>query len=227
MLSNLRFVVQVALKYINQGLDLEDLISEGQFGLIKAVDRYDPNKGFRLLTYAVWWIRQAILQALANQGTLVRIPMHAIAKKQKTSRKREELEQELRRAPTLEELQERLEFDIEALAYLSILSLDQKIKDGEKTELRDLVKDDTAVSPDFLLMEKVLKEDIKKIMDLLTDKEIEVLKLYHGIGSRPFTLEEIGGILGLTRERIRQIKEKGLYKMKRKGHEVLQPHLED
>lgn len=226
ILSNIRFVIQVAKKYVGQGLDLEDLVSEGQYGLIKAVDKYDPDRGYRLLTYAVWWIRQSILLALANQGALIRLPMHAISKKQQIHRATQELEQKLKRPPSLEEVQKKLDFDIDVLAYLSIISLDQKLNDTNKTEIGDLVDDVSAINPDTEFMQRALEEDIKKALSQLSDRELEIIRLYYGLNSRPFTLEEIGAVIGRTRERVRQIKENVLYKLKKTGQDTLKPHLE-
>lgn len=218
--ANLRFVVSVAKQYQNQGLYLTDLINEGNLGLIKAAKRFDETKGFKFISYAVWWIRQAILQALAEQSRIVRLPLNRVGALHKIGRVSSDLEQEFGREPSAEEIAEELDMTSgEIMDTLRIssrhLSLDAPFTPGEDNRLIDLIEDEMQSSPDESLMEEALKNEIVRALDSLSPREGEVLTLYFGINSdRSFTLEEIGIRFGLTRERVRQIKEKAIRRLR-------------
>ena len=218
--ANLRFVVSVAKQYQNQGLYLTDLINEGNLGLIKAAKRFDETKGFKFISYAVWWIRQAILQALAEQSRIVRLPLNRVGALHKIGRVSSDLEQEFGREPSAEEIAEELDMTSgEIMDTLRIssrhLSLDAPFTPGEDNRLIDLIEDEMQSSPDESLMEEALKNEIVRALDSLSSREGEVLTLYFGINSdRSFTLEEIGIRFGLTRERVRQIKEKAIRRLR-------------
>ncbi|MBU1101308.1 MAG: sigma-70 family RNA polymerase sigma factor [Bacteroidetes bacterium] len=220
--ANLRFVVSVAKQYQNKGLPLTDLINEGNIGLIKAAQKFDETRGFKFISYAVWWIKQSIMQAIADQSRMVRIPLNRIGALNKIGKVASTLEQELERKPTVEEIAHELEMDIEEVEYaLKIsgrhISVDAPIKQGEenKNSLLDIMPNDKQPTPDVILMSESLKREIQNSLSTLTERESEVIKLYFGIErENSLTLEEIGEMLNLTRERVRQIKEKALIRLR-------------
>lgn len=218
--ANLRFVVSVAKQYQNQGLYLTDLINEGNLGLIKAAKRFDETKGFKFISYAVWWIRQAILQALAEQSRIVRLPLNRVGTLHKIGRVSSDLEQEFGREPSADEIAQELEMSTTEIAdTLRIssrhLSLDAPFSPGEENRLLDILEDELQASPDEILMDESLKLEISRALDSLADREAEVISLYFGINmDRSYTLEEIGARFGLTRERVRQIKEKAIRRLR-------------
>ncbi len=217
--ANLRFVVSVAKQYQNQGLSLADLVNEGNIGLIKAAKRFDETRGFKFISYAVWWIRQAILQALAEQSRIVRLPLNRVGTLHKIGRTSSTLEQEFGREPSTEEIAKELEMTaLEVTDTLKIsnshLSLDAPFSHGEDNSLLDVLTNDLQPAPDDALLDESLKIEVAKALDTLTLREAEVIGLYFGIDrERAFTLEEIGGKFGLTRERVRQIKEKAIRRL--------------
>ncbi len=230
--ANLRFVVSVAKKYQGQGLTLADLINEGNYGLIKAAQRFDETRGFKFISYAVWWIRQAILQALAEQSRVVRLPLNRIGTISKIRKTSARLAQTHERQPNIEELAVELEVDVEkvreALQHTGRhLSMDAPFNEDDDNSLLDVLPDDEDTKPDDSLMDESLKIDIERALSLLHPREAEITRLYFGIGrEHPLTLEEIGQRFGLTRERVRQIKEKALRKLRQKHRrEELQMHI--
>jgi RNA polymerase primary sigma factor len=230
--ANLRFVVSVAKKYQGQGLTLADLINEGNYGLIKAAQRFDETRGFKFISYAVWWIRQAILQALAEQSRVVRLPLNRIGTISKIRKTSARLAQTHERQPNIEELAKELDVDVEkvreALQHTGRhLSMDAPFNEDDDNSLLDVLPDDEDTSPDDTLMDESLKIDIERALSLLHPREAEITRLYFGIGrEHPLTLEEIGQRFGLTRERVRQIKEKALRKLRQKHRrEELQMHI--
>jgi RNA polymerase primary sigma factor len=220
--ANLRFVVSVAKKYQGQGLSLADLINEGNYGLIKAAQRFDETRGFKFISYAVWWIRQAILQALAEQSRVVRLPLNRIGTISKIRKTSARLAQQHERAPNLQELADELEIDVEkvreAMQHTGRhLSMDAPFNEDDDNSLLDVLPSDEGISPDDQLLDESVKIDIERALALLHDREAEITRLYFGIGrEHPLTLEEIGQRFGLTRERVRQIKEKALRKLRQK-----------
>ncbi len=231
--ANLRFVVSVAKKYQGQGLSLADLINEGNYGLIKAAQRFDETRGFKFISYAVWWIRQAILQALAEQSRVVRLPLNRIGTISKIRKTSARLAQEHERPPSVEELAEALNIDEEkvrdALKHTGRhLSMDAPFNENDDdNSLLDVLPNESDTSPDEPLMEESLKIDIERALSMLHPREAEITRLYFGIGrEHPLTLEEIGQRFNLTRERVRQIKEKALRKLRQKHRrEELQIHI--
>ncbi len=218
--SNLRFVVSVAKQYQNQGLSLGDLINEGNVGLMKAAKRFDETRGFKFISYAVWWIRQSILQALAEQSRIVRLPLNRVGTLNKIGKAYSHLEQEFEREPSPEELAKALEMDVDELSDVmkmngKPMSMDAPFSQSDESSLHDILINDELPSPDNELMTESLKEEIKRALKILNEREKEVLKLYFGIDSdQPLTLEEIGEKFNLTRERVRQIKEKAIRKLR-------------
>lgn len=218
--SNLRFVVSVAKQYQNQGLSLGDLINEGNVGLMKAARRFDETRGFKFISYAVWWIRQSILQALAEQSRIVRLPLNRVGTLNKIGKAYSHLEQEFEREPSPEELANALEMDVEEISDVmkmtgKPMSMDAPFNQNEENSLHDVLVNDDLPSPDDELMTESLKEEIKRALSVLNEREKEVLKLYFGIDNdQPLTLEEIGEKFNLTRERVRQIKEKAIRKLR-------------
>jgi RNA polymerase primary sigma factor len=218
--ANLRFVVSVARNYQNQGLPLSDLINEGNLGLIRAAKRFDEKKNFKFISYAVWWIRQAILQALAEQSRIIKLPLNRVGTIHKIGKMQSKLEQKFRRLPNVEELAEELKIDISEVQETikignSHMSLDAPLQHGEDSRLMDVLQDEDQLLPDNGLMEVSLQEEISKTLDTLSEREKEVVRLYFGIGEETsHTLEEIGQRFNLTRERARQIKEKALRRLK-------------
>jgi RNA polymerase primary sigma factor len=218
--ANLRFVVSVARNYQNQGLPLSDLINEGNLGLIRAAKRFDEKKNFKFISYAVWWIRQAILQALAEQSRIIKLPLNRVGTIHKIGKAQSRLEQKYRRIPNVEEIARELKLDEEEVQETikignSHMSLDAPLQQGEDSKLLDLLQDEDQELPDDGVMEISLQEEINQTLDTLTCREKEVIKLYFGIGEETaHTLEEIGQRFNLTRERARQIKEKALRRLK-------------
>jgi RNA polymerase primary sigma factor len=218
--ANLRFVVSVAKQYQNQGLTLGDLINEGNLGLIKAAKRFDETRGFKFISYAVWWIRQSILQALAEQSRIVRLPLNRVGALNKIGKELSKLEQEYERLPSAAELSESLEMTVSEVAdTLKIsgrhLSVDAPFAQGEDNRLLDVLENEETPNPDTELMSESLKVEIERALSKLSKREAEVIRLYFGIGrEHSLTLEEIGERFDLTRERVRQIKEKALRKLR-------------
>ncbi len=218
--ANLRFVVSVAKQYQNQGLTLGDLINEGNLGLIKAAKRFDETRGFKFISYAVWWIRQSILQALAEQSRIVRLPLNRVGALNKIGKAYSSLEQEFEREPNANELANELEMNVNDVAEaLKIsgrhVSVDAPFSQGEENRLLDVLINDQQPTPDFSLMSDSLKNEIERALHSLTEREAEVVKLYFGLSSEhPLTLEEIGEKFNLTRERVRQIKEKAIRRLR-------------
>ena len=218
--ANLRFVVSVAKQYQNQGLSLGDLINEGNLGLIKAGKRFDETRGFKFISYAVWWIRQSILQALAEQSRIVRLPLNRVGALSKIGRAYSNLEQEFEREPSADELADELEMDVkEVTDTLKIsskhVSVDAPFAQGEENRLLDVIKNDEQPSPDNMLLSESLKTEIARALSSLPEREAEVLRLYYGIETdHAMTLEEIGEKFNLTRERVRQIKEKAIRRLR-------------
>jgi RNA polymerase sigma factor, sigma-70 family len=214
--ANLRFVVSVAKQYQNQGVTLSDLINEGNLGLIKAAHRFDETRGFKFISFAVWWIRQAILQAIAEQSRIVRLPMNKVVAISKISKTVAALEQKLRREPRISEIAEKLDIP-ESEVKDSLrnsprhLSMDASLTKDDDTNLYDVIHSEQASSPDEMLLYESLQQELGRVIDLLPTREADVLKLYYGLGRKhPMTLDEIGEKFELTRERVRQIKEKAI-----------------
>jgi RNA polymerase primary sigma factor len=218
--SNLRFVVSVAKKYQNQGVALADLINEGNLGLIRAAHKFDETKGIKFISYAVWWIRQAILQALAEQSRIVRVPLNRAGALHRIGKRSAALLQELGREPTVEELADELDIsEDEVRRTLSLsqthLSLDAPLTPGEDNRLLDYLPDQFAPGPDDETYDRALMDTVEEALGTLKEREAKILRLYFGLDSQePMTLEEIGSILGITRERVRQIKEKALLRLR-------------
>lgn len=218
--ANLRFVVSVAKQYQNQGLTLGDLINEGNLGLIKAGQRFDETRGFKFISYAVWWIRQSILQALAEQSRIVRLPLNRVGSLNKISKAFSQLEQQFEREPTAEELADVLDMtinDVEDTMKVSgrHVSMDAPFADGEENSLLDVLQDEDQARPDTGLMSESLRREVERALSTLTRREADVLRFYFGLGGiPPLTLEEIGDKFSLTRERVRQIKEKSIRRLR-------------
>ena len=218
--ANLRFVVSVAKQYQNQGLTLGDLINEGNLGLIKAAKRFDETRGFKFISYAVWWIRQSILQALAEQSRIVRLPLNRVGALNKIGKAYSNLEQEYEREPSAHELAQELDMDIREVSdTLKIsgrpVSMDAPFAQGEENRLLDVLESGEEPSPDFSLMSESLRSEIGRALSTLTEREAEVVKLYFGLDKEhSMTLEEIGEKFNLTRERVRQIKEKAIRRLR-------------
>jgi RNA polymerase primary sigma factor len=218
--ANLRFVVSVAKQYQNQGLSLADLINEGNIGLIKAAKRFDETRGFKFISYAVWWIRQAILQALAEQSRIVRLPLNRVGTLHKIGKVSSSLEQDLGREPSPDEIARELDLsEMEVSDTLKIsnshLSLDAPFSVSEDNSLIDILEDEFQPAPDEELLSQSLKLEIEKALDTLTPREAEVISLYFGLNhEKALTLEEIGARFSLTRERVRQIKEKAIRRLR-------------
>ncbi|MBK79156.1 MAG: RNA polymerase sigma factor RpoD/SigA [Flavobacteriaceae bacterium] len=218
--ANLRFVVSVAKQYQNQGLTLPDLINEGNLGLIKAAQRFDETRGFKFISYAVWWIRQSILQALAEQSRIVRLPLNKIGSINKINKTYAFLEQAHERAPSAEEIAKELDMTIsdvkESLKNSGRhVSMDAPLVEGEDSNLYDVLNSGESPNPDKLLLHESLRTEIERALETLTPREADVVRLYFGLGSHhAMTLEEIGETFDLTRERVRQIKEKAIRRLK-------------
>lgn len=219
--ANLRFVVSVAKQYQNQGLTLPDLINEGNLGLIKAAQRFDETRGFKFISYAVWWIRQSILQALAEQSRIVRLPLNKVGLTNRINKAFQQLEQEYEREPSAEELAEVLELDTEEVAAtLSMssrhVSMDSPISDGEDSTLVDIMFNPNAeLADENIINKESLKKEIERSLNTLTERQQEVIRYFFGIGiDHPMSLEDIGERFCLTRERVRQIKDKAITKLR-------------
>jgi RNA polymerase primary sigma factor len=220
--ANLRFVISVSKQYQNQGLSLPDLINEGNVGLIKAAQRFDETRGFKFISYAVWWIRQSILQALAEQARIVRLPLNKIGTINKINRAYSELEQKYERPPTTEELAEQLELSVDDIKQsLSNsgrhVSMDAPLIDGDEStsSMYDVLPNDSLASPEAALATESLRKEIERSLSTLTLRESDIVRLYYGLnGKYPLSLEEIGDKFDLTRERVRQIKEKAIRRLK-------------
>jgi RNA polymerase primary sigma factor len=218
--ANLRFVVSVAKQYQNQGLSLGDLINEGNLGLIKAAKRFDETRGFKFISYAVWWIRQSILQALAEQSRIVRLPLNRVGALNKIGKKFSELEQSYEREPSASELATELDMTLfEVADTLKIsgrhISVDAPFAQGEDNRLLDVIQDDRQPTPDNLLMNESLRVEVRRALASLSEREAEVIRLYFGLDrEHSLTLEEIGEKFNLTRERVRQIKEKAIRRLR-------------
>lgn len=218
--ANLRFVVSVAKQYQNQGLSLGDLINEGNLGLIKAARRFDETRGFKFISYAVWWIRQSILQALAEQSRIVRLPLNRVGALNKIGKAYSSLEQEFEREPNPEEIAQELNMDINEIAETlkvagKAVSMDAPLSQGEENRLLDILESTEQPSPDSDLISESLKKEIERALSTLSEREAEVIKLYFGLNRESaMTLEEIGEKFNLTRERVRQIKEKAIRRLR-------------
>jgi len=217
--ANLRFVVSVAKQYQNQGLSLPDLINEGNLGLIKAAEKFDETRGFKFISYAVWWIRQSILQALAEQSRIVRLPLNQVGSLNKINKAFSKFEQEHERKPSPEELAETLELPAEKVAdTLKVsgrhISVDAPFVDGEDNSLLDVLPNSDSPNADKKLMMESLSREIDRSLATLTERESDIIRLFFGIGCQEMTLEEIGERFGLTRERVRQIKEKAIRRLR-------------
>ena len=213
--ANLRFVVSVAKQYQNQGLSLPDLINEGNLGLIKAAEKFDETRGFKFISYAVWWIRQSILQALAEQSRIVRLPLNQVGSLNKISKAFSKFEQENERRPSAEELAEQLDLPVDKVVdSLKVsgrhISVDAPFVDGEDNSLLDVLVNDDSPMADNTLVNESLSREIDRALSTLSDREKEIIQMFFGIGMQEMTLEEIGDKFGLTRERVRQIKEKAI-----------------
>ena len=218
--ANLRFVVSVSKQYQNQGLTLPDLINEGNLGLIKAAKRFDETRGFKFISYAVWWIRQSILQALAEQSRIVRLPLNKIGSINKINKMYAFLEQENEREPSAEEIAKKLDMTVNEVKESMKnagrhVSMDAPLIEGEDSNLYDVLRSGESPNPDRKLIHESLRVEISRALDTLTPREADVVKLYFGLGEhQPMTLEEIGETFDLTRERVRQIKEKSIRRLK-------------
>jgi RNA polymerase primary sigma factor len=230
--ANLRFVVSVAKQYQNQGLTLGDLINEGNLGLIKAAQRFDETRGFKFISYAVWWIRQSILQALAEQSRIVRLPLNRVGSLNKISRTFSELEQKYEREPSPDELAEVLKITTdEVIDTLKIsgrhVSMDAPFVQGEENSLLDVLENDDEITPDQGLISDSLRKEVQRALSTLTQREADVVAFYFGLnGEQALTLEEIGDKFNLTRERVRQIKEKAIRRLRHTSRsKSLKPYL--
>jgi len=218
--ANLRFVVSVAKQYQNQGLSLGDLINEGNLGLIKAAKRFDETRGFKFISYAVWWIRQSILQALAEQSRVVRLPLNRVGALNKIGKAFSALEQQYEREPSAQEIADQLEMSSNEVSdTLKIsgrhLSMDAPFANGDENRLLDVLQNEDQPSPDNDLIDESLKIEVNRALSTLTEREAEVVRLYFGLErEHPLTLEEIGERFNLTRERVRQIKEKAIRRLR-------------
>ena len=230
--SNLRFVVNVAKSYQNRGLSLEDLINEGNLGLVNAAHRFDETRGFKFISYAVWWIRQAILQAIAEKTRMIRLPLNRVGTLTKINKAYSKLEQEFERSPTNEEIASILDIDSDDISNTikrasRVTSLDSPIISNSDSRLIDIIEDQDELKPDSDLMDESLKDEVIHLLKGLKSRESKILKLYFGLdGEKARTLEEVGMEFKITRERVRQIKEKALNKLRRSSHSnVLRQYL--
>ncbi|MBD5236387.1 MAG: sigma-70 family RNA polymerase sigma factor [Bacteroidales bacterium] len=228
--ANLRFVVSVAKQYQNQGLSLPDLINEGNLGLIRAAQKFDETRGFKFISYAVWWIRQSILQALAEQSRIVRLPLNQVGSLNKITKELSKFEQEHERRPSNEELAERVDMPVDKVTdTLKVsgrhISVDAPFVDGEDNSLLDVLPNDDSPMADASLNQESLSKEVDRALKQLLDREREILKMFFGIGCQEMTLEEIGQKFDLTRERVRQIKEKAIRRLKGQKSKLLKSYL--
>ena len=224
--ANLRFVVSVAKHYQNQGLSLPDLINEGNLGLIKAAEKFDETRGFKFISYAVWWIRQSILQALAEQSRIVRLPLNQVGSLNKINKAFSRFEQENERRPSPEELADSLDLPAEKVAdTLRVsgrhISVDAPFVEGEDNSLLDVLVNDDSPIADRTLINESLSTEVERALSTLTERERDIIKLFFGINTQEMTLEEIGEKFGLTRERVRQIKEKAIRRLRHSSRSKL------
>ena len=224
--GNLRFVVSVAKQYQNQGLSLPDLINEGNLGLIKAAEKFDETRGFKFISYAVWWIRQSILQALAEQSRIVRLPLNQVGSLNKISKAFSKFEQENERRPSPEELADELEIPVDKISdTLKVsgrhISVDAPFVEGEDNSLLDVLVNDDSPMADRSLVNESLSREIDRALSTLTEREKEIIQMFFGINTQEMTLEEIGDKFGLTRERVRQIKEKAIRRLRQNSRSKL------
>lgn len=228
--ANLRFVVSVAKQYQNQGLSLPDLINEGNLGLIRAAQKFDETRGFKFISYAVWWIRQSILQALAEQSRIVRLPLNQVGSLNKITKEMARFEQENERRPSTEELAERLDMSVDKISdAIQVsgrpISVDAPFVEGEDNSLLDVLTNDDSPMADADLNKESLSKEVDRALKQLYDREREILKMFFGIGCQEMTLEEIGAKFDLTRERVRQIKEKAIRRLKGQKSKLLKSYL--
>ncbi|MBQ8100557.1 MAG: RNA polymerase sigma factor RpoD/SigA [Paludibacteraceae bacterium] len=229
--ANLRFVVSVAKQYQNQGLSLPDLINEGNLGLIKAAEKFDETRGFKFISYAVWWIRQSILQALAEQSRIVRLPLNQVGSLNKINKAFSRFEQANERKPSAEELAEELDIPVDKIADTLKMSgrhvsVDAPFVEGEDNSLIDVMVNEDSPNADRGLINESLSKEIDRALSTLTDREAEIIRKFFGIGMPEMTLEEIGEEFGLTRERVRQIKEKAIRRLRNNSRsKLLKPYL--
>ena len=224
--ANLRFVVSVAKQYQNQGLSLPDLINEGNLGLIKAAEKFDETRGFKFISYAVWWVRQSILQALAEQSRIVRLPLNQVGSLNKINKAFSRFEQENERRPSPEELADSLDLPAEKVAdTLRVsgrhISVDAPFVEGEDNSLLDVLVNDDSPIADRTLINESLSTEVERALSTLTERERDIIKLFFGINTQEMTLEEIGEKFGLTRERVRQIKEKAIRRLRHSSRSKL------
>ncbi|HRG03494.1 MAG: RNA polymerase sigma factor RpoD/SigA [Paludibacteraceae bacterium] len=224
--ANLRFVVSVAKQYQNQGLSLPDLINEGNLGLIKAAEKFDETRGFKFISYAVWWIRQSILQALAEQSRIVRLPLNQVGSLNKINKAFSKFEQENERKPSAEELAEELDIPVDKIADTMKVSgrhvsVDAPFVEGEDNSLLDVMINDDSPNADRVLINESLSKEIERALSTLSEREHDIVKKFFGIGVPEMTLEEIGVEFGLTRERVRQIKEKAIRRLRQSSKSKL------
>lgn len=228
--ANLRFVVSVAKQYQHQGLTLTDLIDEGNIGLIKAAQKFDETRGFKFISYAVWWIRQSILQAIAEQSRIVRLPLNQVGSLNKISKALSKFEQEHERRPSAEELSEQLNIPVDKVNdTLKVsgrhISVDAPFVDGEDNTLLDVIANNDSPMADAALNQESLSKEVDRALKQLHEREREILKMFFGIGCQEMTLEEIGSKFDLTRERVRQIKEKAIRRLKGQKSKLLKSYL--
>lgn len=228
--ANLRFVVSVAKQYQNQGLSLPDLINEGNLGLIRAAQKFDETRGFKFISYAVWWIRQSILQALAEQSRIVRLPLNQVGSLNKITKEMSRFEQENERRPSTEELAERLDMPVDKISdTIQVsgrhISVDAPFVEGEDNSLLDVLNNDDSPMADANLNQESLSKEVDRALKQLYDRERDILKMFFGIGCQEMTLEEIGAKFDLTRERVRQIKEKAIRRLKGQKSKLLKSYL--
>ncbi len=224
--ANLRFVVSVAKQYQNQGLTLPDLINEGNIGLIKAAEKFDETRGFKFISYAVWWIRQSILQALAEQSRIIRLPLNQVGSLNRLNKAFSQFEQKYERVPTPQELAKILELPSDKVSQAirisgKHISVDAPFVDGEENSLLDVLSNDDAPKTDNSLMKESLNQEIERALSTLTNREKDIIKHFFGINCQELSLEEIGEKFGLTRERVRQIKEKAIKRLRHKSKSKL------